>query len=258
MCSATRASWIRAHASFERVYKIQRELVAENPGVLRFRHDLALTEINIGTLKVDLHLFDESLLRYGRARALLEDLIRLRPDDVLERGAMVVACISHGDALSQLGRNEDALDAFREAIAQARTVFNGPPRPGIDRASLVSSFHRLARLHRNLGQTAESVSTMAELRKFWKGNPGELYEIARELARCATCVDGNNVDYAARQETAGNYEVQALDALRQAIQSGLSSAERITTDPDLASLRTRPDFRAFVMDLSFPHNPFAR
>ena len=248
----------QSQASFERVYRIQQDLVAENPDVLRFRHDLALTEINIGTLKSDQHVLDESLPRYVRARALLGDLIRLRPDDVLERGAMVVACISHGDALSQLGRNEDALDAFREAIAQARTVFNGPPRPGADRASLVSSFHRFARLHRKLGQTAESVSTMQELRKFWKGSPGEVYEIARELARCATRVEGGRVACAAGQETARNYEDQAMDALRQAIQSGLGGAERIATDPDFASLRTRADFRALMMDISFPHNLFER
>jgi tetratricopeptide (TPR) repeat protein len=255
----TAGQWDEARRSFEQVRNLLEELVRENPNVLRFRHDLALTEINLGAWEGDFGCPDEALSRYGRARSLLEDLVRRRPESAEEREALVVTCLSLGDVLNRLGRDRDALEVYQVASGHERSVFGGGPWSGLNRGLLIASYQKLAGAHRKLGQPAEAVSAMQELRTFWTGNPGELYDIARELARCASLVRGGKIGCPSDQKVAFHtYAGQATDALRQAIQSGFRDAERMRMDPDLGSLHRRADFRELLGDLVFPVDPFVR
>jgi hypothetical protein len=42
------------------------------------------------------------------------------------------------------------------------------------------------------------------------------------------------------------------------VSAGFRDAEHIKTDADLDPLRSRPDFRALILDLAFPSDPFSR
>jgi hypothetical protein len=46
--------------------------------------------------------------------------------------------------------------------------------------------------------------------------------------------------------------------LRRALERGYRNVNLIRKDPDLDPLRSRPDFQALLLDLSFPADPFAR
>ena len=48
-----------------------------------------------------------------------------------------------------------------------------------------------------------------------------------------------------------------MDTLRRAIAAGYRPVDWMRRDPDLAPLRSRPDFQLLMMDLSFPAEPFA-
>jgi hypothetical protein len=51
---------------------------------------------------------------------------------------------------------------------------------------------------------------------------------------------------------------RAMAALRRALAAGFATPKWIWQDPDLVSLRSRVDFRALIMDVVFPADPFAR
>jgi hypothetical protein len=45
---------------------------------------------------------------------------------------------------------------------------------------------------------------------------------------------------------------------RRAIKTGFKYTDMFKTDPDIDSLRSRPDFQALMADISFPSNPFSK
>jgi hypothetical protein len=51
---------------------------------------------------------------------------------------------------------------------------------------------------------------------------------------------------------------RAMSALHQAITVGYRHIEKLRTDSDLDSLRSRTDFQLLLMDLAFPPDPFVR
>ena len=83
--------------------------------------------------------------------------------------------------------------------------------------------------------------------------PIQLYNTAGYLALASTITDPAEgpagVDRQRRDAD------RALDTIRRAIGRGWGGAE-LRTDPDFDALRSRPDFRALLMDLAFPADPF--
>jgi hypothetical protein len=51
---------------------------------------------------------------------------------------------------------------------------------------------------------------------------------------------------------------RAVAQLRRAAAAGYRDVAHIGTDTDLDPLRSRPDFPTFLMDLTFPADPFAQ
>ena len=47
-----------------------------------------------------------------------------------------------------------------------------------------------------------------------------------------------------------------MAVLRRALAAGFAAPAWLSQDHDLASLRSRDDFRALMMDLAFPADPF--
>jgi eukaryotic-like serine/threonine-protein kinase len=61
--------------------------------------------------------------------------------------------------------------------------------------------------------------------------------------------------------SAGDREPEAemaMTLLRRAIQMGCRDVDRYRTETALDPLRSRPDFRLLMLDLTFPAEPFAR
>jgi eukaryotic-like serine/threonine-protein kinase len=82
-----------------------------------------------------------------------------------------------------------------------------------------------------------------------------LHNLACSLALASTIADPAEGPAAAdRQRRDAD---RAVAAVRRVIGTGYAS-HLLKADPDLDSLRSRPDFQALMMDLAFPADPFAR
>ena len=82
-----------------------------------------------------------------------------------------------------------------------------------------------------------------------------LYQLACTLALASTVADPTEGPAAADRQRRDSD--RAVDTIRRAIAVGFASQGMLKNDPDLDSLRSRPDFQSLQMDLAFPPDPFA-
>jgi hypothetical protein len=93
-----------------------------------------------------------------------------------------------------------------------------------------------------------------------RGNPGLFYQLATVYALNAWFVGKCPSKLSAYElETRRLQFIQhGLSMLNEAIADGFRDLKQLRDDPELASLRSSPNFQAIVLDVQFPANPFAR
>jgi hypothetical protein len=79
--------------------------------------------------------------------------------------------------------------------------------------------------------------------------PSCRYNLACDLALLIPVAPPDHRDDLARR---------TMDELRRALTEGGTSLALAKDDHDLDAVRDHPDFRALVLDMAFPANPFAR
>ncbi len=91
------------------------------------------------------------------------------------------------------------------------------------------------------------------------GDPKHDHFAARLLARCVPLVMADHaLAPESRRTLAGQYAEGAMAALGEMIRKGDRDFRHLQSDPVLATLKDRDDFRGLLMDLAFPPDPFAR
>src|SRR5262249_13822196 len=81
-------------------------------------------------------------------------------------------------------------------------------------------------------------------------SPEDLYGVACAYARL-------DAAFGSEPDARGDHANRAMAALRQALDAGFSDVAELRAGHELDSLRARPDFRALLMDLDVPADPFA-
>src|SRR5262249_52872063 len=100
---------------------------------------------------------------------------------------------------------------------------------------------------RVLGRPAEAAAASRERGQLWPENPAELYQVACELAQCVPLVArGRDALSPEEQAERQKYADLALETLRQAVAHGFRDLDRLQKEPDLAPLRSRPEFQKFL------------
>ena len=101
-----------------------------------------------------------------------------------------------------------------------------------------------------LGQPAEAAATSRERKQLWPGQPAELYQVACELAQCVPLVGKAKTQLTAAEEAERRrYAAEAIQTLRQAVDSGFKEVEQLRTAPELNSLRSHADFQKLQQEL---------
>jgi hypothetical protein len=111
----------------------------------------------------------------------------------------------------------------------------------------------LIRLHQFYcakGRVAEAAAASMRRRELWPADPDELYDVARELTRCAALAARGAGDLTpAQRADPASYADQGMATLRQAIDNGYKDLDRLRQDPDLAPLRERREFKELLQRL---------
>jgi tetratricopeptide (TPR) repeat protein/tRNA A-37 threonylcarbamoyl transferase component Bud32 len=182
---------------------------------------------------------EAGLRSYEKARAVWQELFREHPSYVVYQSHLGKALNNIGEVSYQLGRCEEALAAYRQALGHLQKAFGKTSRS--DRGMYVKRCYvNLARLQRELGRPAEAAATILDGQKYSEEDAAMLYTGACELTRCMVMISRSLSDEDDAQ--CRDLADKAVDMLRRALARGLKDPQRLQTDPHLEPLRTREDF----------------
>ncbi|MBY0527140.1 MAG: protein kinase [Gemmataceae bacterium] len=239
-----------ALAAAQQARTIQEALIKTDSLGFQSPMELAWTLTLMGALQRESGQAAEALRTLQQTRGTQEKLVQAT-SAFLDARSELADCLNElGLTLEALNRRDEALKAYQQAIQEQRIAFDKAPQVVQYRKHLSSQYVNQSRLLRDQGRLADAATTHRERQKLWPTNGSELYGITRELALTAAAVGkGKSSLTSAEQAEQLRYADWAIEALRSAIAQGFKDVEQVKTDPDLAVLRTRPDFSALVAKL---------
>jgi serine/threonine protein kinase/tetratricopeptide (TPR) repeat protein len=217
-----------AKAVYDEARDLCEQLLRKRPDILEYALHLGILDMNLGNLMLNRGQLQEALVWYGKAIERLEIVLRKERRHPRVRKNLGLAYWNRSLALLELDRAKEAL-ADRDRAIELDDTKNPS-----NRVALIATLVWLNEHARALAAVDELAAT---------GDAETLYDLA---CLCAASLEkiGNKIaqpeDYAAR----------AVKLLRQSFAKGLRDPTRLQTDRRLASVRSRPDFRAFLKELA--------
>lgn len=223
----------------------------ENPEVVVFRSDLGETYVNLSVLERRVGQPDAAVVLCQEACEKLRDVFHSWPGNDSARARLATACNELAGGLAELGRNEEALQAFRESVNLELELgsMRGPKFPP-HHDTIKNGLLGMARCMAKLGRVSDAAEAAEKLSPVCGGHPEDLVAIARELALCSA--------NASEQTAARVYGNRAIHYLTRAVRAGYRNLASMKTDPEFESLHSRSDFADLLADAGFPADPFVR
>jgi serine/threonine protein kinase/tetratricopeptide (TPR) repeat protein len=201
----------------------------------QFKRDMAVTHTKMAGMHKRLGDVAEALNDYGRARALLEALVREQPDAV-SRQADLATCDSNiGLLLGERGQVAEARQAYQRAIARQQSLVRVYPAEAKHRADLAVTTNNLALLESQSGH-----ETTAR----------KLFEDAARLEEGLVAADANNVEYLARRAVSLSNRSQ-LAAARAPATAAALCVEAIEIQQRLLALQPTATEHRYELALSY-------
>jgi serine/threonine-protein kinase len=220
--------------------------------------DLAATYVTLGNLHETEGRVSESLGFYEKSAALYEDFIA-RTDAPYFRAELARALNNLGLARAAAGRTVEGRRDIERGKAIRERLLAEQPLNIERRADLARSDFHLARVQVLSGQAAEARGSIRQAEELYTGippkGPEDIYFQACMKALGAGLVGAGRLERelspAERDERRKDAD-EAMVLLKRAIAAGYSNPARLTKDPSLESLRSRPDFQELLRSTARP------
>ena len=215
--------------------EIQQTLVAENPTVVAYAIGLAAAYCNMGHYVKRTGEPSASLRWFGEAIRTLHDILDRNKRGIDAREFLRNSYVGRAQALTQLGRYDEAVSDWGEAIAFAEErdrVFFRVQR-AIARAK--------AKDHVKATEEAEELVSDASASGVTLYNVACVFSLSSRAA-----ADDLSVIDEERHELSDQYAARAVELLAEARDIGYfnkPAVEHLEKDSDIDPLRDRPDFQ---------------
>jgi serine/threonine-protein kinase len=226
--------------------------VEDNPTDLQSRSQLAIVINNIGNLHLEQGRPEQSLPCYQRYLAIHLELVKADPTNAHYRQMLAYAHSNFGAAQYVSARFDAALQSYRDALVLLQALTLAYPGRKVFQDDLSGIHARLATAYAATGRAAEAQASMREAERVLEQVPVPTTEVFATLASGYAALS-----WSVGPEQRRGYADRAIAALRRAVAGGWRSADELKSDPNFAPLRSRSDYEALLMDLSFPDDPFA-
>jgi serine/threonine-protein kinase len=233
--------------SYQGALHLHEWLVERDPNVAGRQADLARSHVNCGEVLKTNRQHQDALRAFGRARDIEERLVKENPDRYEFHHDLARNLDLTGQTLNQLGRAGEGLAELYRAVEQERLALARAPAVARYARALAGHYGSLAEVARAAGRPDEATEALLEQRRLCQDQPRELYRIACALVQTARAVGqgqaGPSPEEEARRRRCADL---AVETLRAAVARGYRDLDRLRTDPALAELRDRDDFRGLL------------
>jgi tetratricopeptide (TPR) repeat protein len=210
-----------------------------------------------------------ALLRVGRpaeavgagrdALRLLERIAAAEPGKAEHRDDLAGALLTLGDALRCSGSSAEARIAYDRTVAIREALIEEHPNDPKCRSHLAWSLSRRGLTRGALGDPAGAAEDARHSLALYDGLPSrsgeEWFQTACVHAALATLARRDRPSSPA--DRAASESETAMALLFKAAGMGYRDRDAYRTEAALNNLRDRDDFRALMMDLAMPSDPFA-
>jgi serine/threonine-protein kinase len=249
-----------ALVSYRRAVAMFQKLAAENPSVAQYRHYLGDTLASIGFLQAKTGERAESIKANQRAAAIFQKLVDDNPMIPDYRDALARSQTGLADAHFTLGQTALARQAYERAIAIREELVRSNSSVTSYRLNLASSVRRLGGLRLATGDAVGAAAAASKAQALLEALPEHSSQEWIELAYCHAMLagaagrKGSGVSATDGEAQAG----KAMDLLRRAVAGGYRDSDEMSGNSAFAAIRGRADFRALIMDMAMPAEPFAK
>jgi serine/threonine-protein kinase len=247
-------------AAFEASRRIKQKVADDHPDVAEYRSDLAITQSNFGTILRETGRSAEALIVHQEAVAVLEALVDAYPAVIVFQGDLANYLNETGDDLRLIGRTAEAQAFFERAIVILDGLVKANPRYTEIEEHLVQGLRGLGATQLAGGRVDDAVANWRRAVAIGERLHYNYCETLLNLASCHALLGGiAGAPGSGLSAEEGQAERdRAMEALRRAVAAGFRTVTWLRRDPDLNSLRTRPDFQLLLLDLDFPSDPFSK
>ena len=159
----------------------------------------------------------ESLELYRSAIAQREELCRLEPKSVRWRSDCAGSWHRLGEALENLGRISDAVDAYQQCLVHERHAYAQEPRDKKRGKWLDERLRHVFYLQLALGRPAAAVMVARQRKALWPDNPAVALSVAAEMVEAALVArPGESTLARAISQERHRYAAEAFAAARDA------------------------------------------
>ncbi|HKI16579.1 MAG TPA: tetratricopeptide repeat protein, partial [Isosphaeraceae bacterium] len=245
--------------SLEKALTLRRALVRDHPKALPYQVRLAWTISQIGLLLEEMGQFSAALLSQQEALAIWDARRRHYSDQSVEAGRADtvnwIAALQH-----KLGQTDEAIRSYEQARDVIQRLVRKHSEVVRYRQALAIGDTGLAGLYRHVGRWREALELLDEAQTTLESLPREWATYHYHMACClALRIPPATASPTAREvEDGRRFGDQAMIALARSVAGPFKTFETFRSDPNLGPLRDRKDFKAMLMDLAFPADPFAR
>jgi serine/threonine-protein kinase len=235
-------------------------LVKANPAVIRNREQLFLILHQTAAIHRRAHRMQEVLALLERAGEVGAGLVDSQPADPVYGINLSATYRDLGELHAAMGHLTSVLTCFDKAVAIARQLVASDPADQGFQERFADTLRRRGIALQQCRQPAQAAAAFREAITAQRGlknpSPVDVYDLAclQSLLSGAAREAGSGLTAADVRAAAE----EAMTTLHQAAAAGYRDANWLGEDPDLAAIRSRPDFQMLKLDMAFPADPFAR
>ncbi len=225
----------KAEAELKEAVRIQDKLVGDLPGVLHYQRDLAHSYTDLGVALALNKKADKAADPYQKAAGIWDSLVKDHQDEQDFRVGYTITCIHLANLSSTTNKPADAVTWYTKALERAQE--GTKPTLRLSRASELAKSGK----YQEAAKEADDLAAKAET-----GSAKFRFAKVYSLCSAAALAAGQKADAEAHAERAVKLLNDAFDVIGFQTPANLKSLQ---ADPDLRTLRERPDFKKLLSKL---------
>jgi len=230
-----------AIGSYQAAISLRESLLRKSPNVVRYRSELAASLNNLALLDIERGDVSAAAEAFDYANRLFAALLADYPDQIAFASGWAALLNNQALALVKIERYEDAIEAYRQAVAVQQRVVE-------HLGNSLELRMTLSRMKFNYGQALQATAQFEEAtelaltrRQLWQGNGERLFGVAIELAQILQKSGQSNES--ADHSALDSLRSSIVATLQESLEAGYRPQNDLAVDPRFENLRNEPGFR---------------